>query len=187
MFKRAIKRNKMQNYAHSINRKVPAEMKRGLTWLDDIRDEPIHVSAKHEPCRPTLKVVKPKPLSVACQSPSENGIGIFSETKLYYDFIRSSLQILEVNIKHFDHPRTFLPINYSFYDDIPAWVIFLSDGSDYQFLDQFLDRYVEKPTLFLSTQISRVKTVDKINQFIAETELFNSPDITGQKRRMAFA
>ena len=184
MFKRASKRfskfKNKQRLKKSAN--IPADQQKQATWLDDFKDEAIHVIDKpklhlasnqftHFLAMPKLKR---KPIQP--RSPSQKGIGIFSATFLYSDFIRSSLQILEVDIEHFGHPNTLHATAYPIYDDIPAWIIFLSDSSGFHsqdhFLERFLERYVDKPTLFLCAQASRVKTSEKINQFIADTGLF---------------
>jgi len=185
MFKRASKRffkpQSIQPNTHSSNRNAPVYKQ--STWLDDFHDEPIHVIDHPKQSQATNKYTKSlaklKRRSNQRQPPTEKGIGIFSDTLLYSDFIRSSLQILEIDIKHFGHPNTFQSSAYSRFDDISAWIIFLSDNSDYHsldhFLDRFLDRYVDKPTLFLCAQSNRVKTSEKINKFVAETRLFNLP------------
>jgi len=201
MFKRASKRFskfiKAQQHKKSGNANAPAYQRKQATWLADFQDEPIHVIDHHDRRSPsyphTSHLAKPqlKRRSIQHQSPSVHGIGIFSDTLLYSDFIRSSLQILEIDIKHFGHPNTFQPKAYPLYDSISAWIIFLSDGSDFHsqehFLDRFLDRYVDKPTLFLCAQTNRVKTSEKINQFVAETGLFKLQSEFMQKYDMALA
>jgi len=147
--------------------------------MTEFHDKPIFLSLKHEIHRNNIQASKALFAQNRCRS--EQGIGIFSDTKQYSDFIKSSLQVLEINIKHFGHPDTYQANNYAIYDDIQAWIIFLSDGGDYLFLDQFLDRYVEKPTLFLCAQSTRVKTAEKINQFVKETALFEQPENSNNK------
>lgn len=110
--------------------------------------------------------LKRRPLPKKC-------MGVFCDTAFYANFIKSSLQILEIEIKHFAPPATFTSTEYSSYDEISAWIVFVSDGGDFHFIDRFVDRYVDKPTLFICPQTSIVKTSEKINQFVAETKLFN--------------
>lgn len=146
---------------------MPVNIDKNFSAHTDIQDEPIHVIP------PSPPHIKGRSLT---NSIAASRIGIFSDTLLYSEFITSFLQILEVDIKHFGHPNTFNKNTYSQYDDISAWIIFLSDSNgahtqDY-FLDRFLDRYVEKPSLFLCSETNRVKTSEKINQFVIDTGLF---------------
>jgi len=189
MFKRSSKPKIIQQHTSSNNPNLPIYQRKQANWVAEFPDEPIHIVDHHEQSqlsslRDKLKL---KRRSIQRQSTSENGIGIFSDTLLYSDFIRSSLQILEIDIKHFGHPNTFQPKAYPLYDNISAWIIFLSDGSDYHFLDRFLERYVDKPTLFLCAQTNRVKTSGKINQFVAETGLFSRPSGFMPKNDMEMA
>jgi len=98
---------------------------------------------------------------------SSNSLGIFSDTKIYSAFIKYEIDNYELNLKHFNHPRTFQPNNYSLFDSISAWMVFLSDSCDSDFLDAFIERYVDKPTLFLCPKTKRETTTHKINQFVS--------------------
>jgi len=102
-----------------------------------------------------------------------NNLGIFSDTRMYSALIKSELNKFDLNISHFNHPKTFTPSNYPFFDSVSAWIIFLSEDCDDHFLDQFIDRYVNKPTLFLCPKTSRIKTSQKMKQFILDSDLEN--------------
>jgi len=166
---RAIKRHTILGRLNTPQHKNPQ-----TTELDDLQDKPIHVMEQPKANRQPSHLAIPflKRSTILHPPTSKKRIGIFCDSLLYADFIRSSLQVLEIDIQYFGHPNTFQVNKYTLYDNISAWVIFLSDGSDYLFLDNFLDRYVNKPTLFLNAQTNRVKTSEKINQFVTATELF---------------
>ena len=95
-------------------------------------------------------------------------LGVFSDSKAYSAFVKSELAKLEVDIQHFNHPRTLNAVHYPHFDTIDAWIVFLSDESEDNFLDQFIDRYIDKPTLFLVPKSSRKTTVKTIRTFVKE-------------------
>jgi len=105
------------------------------------------------------------------KSSNLKGLGIFSDTKIYSAMINSELQGYNLNIKHFNHPRTFKKSKYPLFDSVSAWIVFLSEEGDSEFLDKFLDRYIEKPTLFLFPKTNRLKTAEKIREFVRAGEL----------------
>lgn len=100
-----------------------------------------------------------------------SGLGVFSDSKIYSALIHSVLSDYYLNIQHFNHPSTFKPSNYKLFDSISAWIIFLSDENDCDFLDLFLDRYVDKPTLFLFSKLNKDASIKRINQFIQQHRL----------------
>jgi hypothetical protein len=100
-----------------------------------------------------------------------NSLGVFSDSKIYSALIHSILSTHDLDIKHFNHPVTFRKSQYSFFDTISSWIIFLSDEHDSDFLDCFLDRYVDKPTLFLFSKINKEACVSRIEQFIEQNNL----------------
>jgi len=106
-------------------------------------------------------------------------LGIFSDTKMYSALIKSELNSYDINIKHFNHPKTFIPCQYPFFDSISAWIIFLSDEADDAFLDNFIDRYIDKPSLFLFAKTNRLKTAQKINDFVKEAGLASNKSVCG--------
>ena len=172
--KRPSKPKEIQRHALLGRRNTPQHKNPKTTVLDDLHDKPIHVMDQPKANQRSSHLAIPflKRSAILRLPTSKKRVGIFCDSLLYADFIRSSLQILEIDIQYFGHPNTFQASNYTLYDDISAWVIFLSDGSDYLFLDNFLDRYVNKPTLFLNAQTNRVKTSEKINQFVIEVGIF---------------
>jgi len=106
-------------------------------------------------------------------------LGVFSDTKMYSALIKSELNSYDINIKHFNHPKTFIPCQYPFFDSISAWIIFLSDEADDDFLDHFIDRYIDKPSLFLFAKTNRLKTTQKINDFVKEAGLASNKSLCG--------
>jgi hypothetical protein len=123
---------------------------------------------------PSKKINKPSAiLSNSCLKNRKltKSLGIFSDTKMYSALIRSELQSYQLNVKHFNHPKTFVKRKYPLFDSVSAWIVFLSDDCDSEFLDTFVDRYYEKPTLFLCPKTSRAKTSEKIEAFIADGKL----------------
>lgn len=99
------------------------------------------------------------------------GLGVFSDSKIYSALIHSVLSDYHLNIQHFNHPSTFKPQKFKVFDAISAWIVFLSDESDSDFLDLFLDRYVDKPTLFLFSKLNKDASIKTINQFIQQHRL----------------
>ena len=197
MFKRSLKKSsklkEAQTKQNSNVSSISIPQLHQSVLLDEFQDEPIHVI--DVPTQNQRKSLTSNPhikqKTIQSMTPTNTGIGIFSDTPIYSEFIRLSLQILEIDIKHYGHPSTFTPSAYAHYDDISAWIIFLSDGNDQhsidRFLEQFLDRYVHKPTLFLCAETNIVKTSEKINQFVAETGLFKLPYKFMQTENKAFA
>ena len=102
---------------------------------------------------------------------AKNSLGVFSDSKIYSALIQSVLVNFELNIQHFNHPSTFKPEKYDFFDGVSAWIIFLSDEEDNTFLDSFLDRYVDKPTLFLFSKLNKDAFVKRISQFVQQNDL----------------
>ncbi len=99
-------------------------------------------------------------------------IGIFSDSKSYSALIRNELLQHHLNVKHFNHPRTFVPSKYDFFDKISAWMLFISDEDmNDAFIESFIDRYSDKPTLFLCPKMSRTQASEKINAFISSNAL----------------
>jgi hypothetical protein len=95
-------------------------------------------------------------------------LGVFSDSKIYSAFVKSELDKLSVNVKHFNHPATFSKSFPAEYDAINGWIIFLSCEEESNFLDEFLDRFIEKPALFLVPKLSRKSASRAIEQFIEE-------------------
>lgn len=93
-------------------------------------------------------------------------LGVFSDSKAYSAFVKSELSRLEVDIQHFNHPRTLSKTNNLHLDTIDAWIIFLSEESEDDFLDHFLDRFFEKPTLFLVPKTGRKTSATSIKDFV---------------------
>lgn len=105
------------------------------------------------------------------QSLNANSLGIFSDSRMYSAMIKQELRCYQLDIQHFNHPNTFLPTNYHFFDQVSAWIVFLSDDCDEAFLDQFIDRYYEKPTLFLCPKMTRKNATERLKLFISDYEL----------------
>jgi|GEM_PF-588555 hypothetical protein len=109
---------------------------------------------------------------VASAAPAAGkSLGIFSDSRIYSAMIRHELKCHDVTIKHFHHPASFRPERFDLFDSIDAWMVFLSDDYDGPFLEEFLDRYEDRPTLFLFEKSQRRRTSRNIDQFLAENEL----------------
>jgi hypothetical protein len=99
---------------------------------------------------------------------STKKIGVFSDSKIYSALIQSLLDPHSLNIGHFNHPNTFVNEKFNDFDEISAWIIFLSDEDDSDFLDKFLNRYEHKPVLFLFPKIQRSNCDSSIKDFVLE-------------------
>jgi len=97
---------------------------------------------------------------------SGKSIGIFSDTRMYSALIKSELKEFDIGIKHFNHPKTFKPSNFDLFDGISSWILCLSEDANSDFLDEFMERYVDKPILFIFQKTNRVKTGKKISEFV---------------------
>lgn len=100
-----------------------------------------------------------------------NSLGVFSDSKMYSVLVHFILSKYELDIKHFNHPATFKKDKYPFFDTISSWIIFISDEQDSGFLDNFLDRYVDKPTLFLFSKVNKEACMSSIEKFIKQNNL----------------
>lgn len=127
---------------------------------------------------PTLeaRVQEPNTDAGSDAAATEKTLGIFSDSRIYSAMIKHELKRHDVTIKHFHHPASFRPERFDFFDGIDAWMVFLSDDYDGPFLEEFLDRYDDKPTLFLFEGSQRWRTSRNIDQFLVENGL------TGQSR-----
>ncbi|TDT44456.1 hypothetical protein DES49_0562 [Halospina denitrificans] len=109
---------------------------------------------------------------IASAAPArEKSLGIFSDSRIYSAMIQHELKRHDVTIKHFHHPASFRPERFDFFDSIDAWMVFLSDDYEGDFLEQFLERYDDKPTLFLFEKCQRRRTARNIDQFLTENTL----------------
>lgn len=95
-------------------------------------------------------------------------IGVFSDSKIYSALIQSVLTPYHLNVGHFNHPDTFCPKKYAYFDEIACWIVFLSDDHESDFIDRFLERYVDKPSLFLVPKMNRETAQASIKKFLAE-------------------
>lgn len=100
-----------------------------------------------------------------------NSLGVFSDSKIYSALIHSALSKYDLDVQHFNHPDTFTQNKYAHFDSISSWIIFLSDEQDCDFLDKFLDRYVDKPTLFLFSKLNKDACMSRIEKFIRQNNL----------------
>jgi len=103
-----------------------------------------------------------------------SSLGVFSDTKMYSALISSELKQHTINLKYFNHPKNFMSNQYSFFDNITAWIVFLSEEADENFLEAFIDRYVDKPCLFLFEKGNRSKTGQKVSRFLVDNSLLMS-------------
>ena len=110
----------------------------------------------------------------------KNSLGIFCDSKMYSALIKNELLEYRLDVRHFNHPRTFVKSRYAYFDRISAWLLFLSDECDEAFIDSFLDRYSDKPTLFLCPKMSRKGTTERIREFIATCDLEKETDLSDE-------
>jgi hypothetical protein len=103
-----------------------------------------------------------------------NSLGVFSDTKIYSALISSELRQHNTNLKYFNHPKNFISSQYSFFDNVTAWIVFLSEETDERFLETFIDRYIDKPCLFLFAKGNRNKTGQKVSRFLVDNHLITS-------------
>lgn len=109
---------------------------------------------------------KPKLSLVSSHCLSQPKLGVFSDSKAYSAFLKSELSRLDVDIQHFNHPRTLNAPNNAYLAYIDAWIIFLSEEAEDNFLDDFFDRFIEKPTLFLVPKTGRKTSASSIKAFV---------------------
>tara|TARA_R110001592_G_scaffold291131_2_gene560469 strand:+ start:80294 stop:80959 length:666 start_codon:yes stop_codon:yes gene_type:complete len=106
-------------------------------------------------------------------SVSTKKIGVFSDSKIYSALIHSLLEPYSLNVGHFNHPNTFVDEKFNEFDEISAWIIFLSDEDESDFLDNFLNRYEHKPALFLFPKMQRSNCNSRIKSFVLEHGFIN--------------
>ncbi len=102
-------------------------------------------------------------------------LGVFSDSRIYSAMIRHELKRHNVIIDHFHHPASFQPHRFDSFDGIDAWMVFLSDAYEGSFLEQFLERYSDRPTLFLFERSQRHRTSRNIEQFLTDNGLTRKP------------
>lgn len=112
--------------------------------------------------------------SLAKELDFSHSLGVFSDTKIYSALISSELRQHNINLKYFNHPKNFISSQYSFFDNITAWIVFLSEDADERFLEVFIDRYIDKPCLFLFAKGNRNKTVQTVSRFLVDNHLVMS-------------
>jgi len=112
-----------------------------------------------------------RPLTRSANCELTKSLGIFSDTKMYSALIQSELQPYELNIQHFNHPNSFTRNKYPLFDNVSAWIIYLSEKGSDEFLERFIERYFEKPTLFLFAKTKRITTTQKLKTFILDNDL----------------
>lgn len=105
---------------------------------------------------------------------SGTSLGFFSNSGFYSSFIKATLENCNVANRHVNHPDNFQPENYPFFDTISAWLIYLSEDCNTDFLNRFLERYYDKPTLFLCPNTDRNKTKRKIQSFVSSLNAMKS-------------
>jgi hypothetical protein len=81
-------------------------------------------------------------------------------------------------LKYFNHPKNFISSQYPFFDNVTAWIVFLSEEADDSFLETFIDRYIDKPCLFLFAKGNRNKTVQKVSRFLVDNHLITNESTT---------
>lgn len=99
---------------------------------------------------------------------ADKTIGVFSDSKIYSALIQSVITPYQLNVGHFNHPDTFSPKKYAYFDEISCWIVFLSDDHESDFIDRFLERYVDKPSLFLVPKMNRETAQASIKKFLSE-------------------
>jgi hypothetical protein len=112
------------------------------------------------------------------QDDFSNSLGVFSDTKIYSALISSELKQHNTNLKYFNHPKNFISSQYPFFDNVTAWIVFLSEEADDSFLETFIDRYIDKPCLFLFAKGNRNKTVQKVSRFLVDNHLITNESTT---------
>ncbi len=96
----------------------------------------------------------------------EYSLGVFSDSKMYSALIQKELSRYCLDIRHFNHPKTFIEARQPFFDKISTWILFLSDDCDERFIEHFVGRYCDKPTLFLCPKMTRKNATEQIREFI---------------------
>jgi hypothetical protein len=99
--------------------------------------------------------------------------------------IKQELSSYHLDVRHFNHPNTFEVSRYDFFDRISAWIVFLSDDCDETFIERFLERYSEKPTLFLCPKTSRRTTTERVEAFIHSCALEEEIDLSDSELELS--
>ena len=134
--------------------------------INDIAYITLETAHSEEKSRDIVESSRPKLSLVSSSFLSAPSLGVFSDSKAYSAFVKAELAKLEVDVQHFNHPRTLSESNNPHLDTIDAWIIFISEESEDDFLDQFLDRFIEKPTLFLVPKTGRKTSATSIKAFV---------------------
>lgn len=129
-----------------------------------VNDEPNALSLPER----LVSLVESKRLQASQATPT---LGIFSDSKIYSALIKHEISNYQVQLEHFNHPKTLTPQNFEKLDQVGAWIVFLSEVENDEFLDVFFDRYSEKPSLFLFEKMSRRQTSQKVAEFLKQNEL----------------
>jgi len=115
-----------------------------------------------------LKEVAARPNTIKIKS-----LGFVSDSLTNSKLIVNHVKRTDIQVRHFSHTSVFTSDQYSKLDEISAWIIYTSDHSDGFFLDQFLDRYIDKASLFLFENMESDYANKKISCFLSEHGLMN--------------
>jgi len=115
-----------------------------------------------------LKEVAARPNTIKIKS-----LGFVSDSLTNSKLIVNHVKRTDIQVRHFSHTSVFTSDQYSKLDEISAWIVYTSDHSDGFFLDQFLDRYIDKASLFLFENMESDYANKKISCFLSEHGLMN--------------
>ncbi|MFE8072241.1 hypothetical protein QQM79_14385 [Marinobacteraceae bacterium S3BR75-40.1] len=136
------------------------ELTTPLPLLDDEAESALYPEA-FDPMYPD-PAFTPKP---------HKSLGVFSDSTGYSALIKQELAAHELFIRYFHRTSTFTPERYPLFDEVAAWIVFLSEDDESDFMERFLERYAEKPTLFIFEHNTRHKTAAAIARFVTDNAL----------------
>jgi len=162
-----VKNTRQQVAFHTTKNKVTS-VKKGVT---PVKEGVTSVKGEATSAPPKNNT----PISAACSHSepelSAMSVGIFSDSAAVSELIESEVRNYDIKVEHVSHPSNFTPQHFPDFDKVSVWIICLSEEDDCNFLDQFIERYIDKSSLFLLEDMNRLKTTRKIEQFVVDSGL----------------
>jgi len=118
---------------------------------------------------PTLEeefAANPNYLHVPTLVKFQPSIGVLSDSEDSAGSISNQLASAHIAMQYFKFPQAMKSAQSEVFDRIPAWIICLSEDNHDLFLDEFLDRYIDIPTLFIFDNATSYGTQAKLRSFL---------------------
>ena len=108
----------------------------------------------------------PNYLHVPTLIKSQPNIGVLSDSEDSACSVGNQLTAAHISMQYFKFPEAMESAPNEVFDRIPAWIICLSEENHDVFLDEFLDRYIDIPTLFIFDNATSFGTQAKLRSFL---------------------